>query len=220
MLRATHQDVGLKLRLNLFEGVAAPDVYGALTAFYAKRGAALAAEPDRWRRYELHHRQGRWCVLDWDGGWEWKQRREAQLFVSMQLHTTGLLVFAFDGEYWGYELLRDGEVVDRFLQNPSAGATWFPGDPCDGNASVLARELGLSEHGLAPYLVQQPTDSDPDQADWRELDLPARSGDEFGRFHECAVVDFLRAIGVQVEVSQGYVRMRSEVWRSFRPRFG
>ena len=99
VVRGTHGHVGLKLRLNLFHDLDASDVFGALASFYGKRGASLVSERDRQRRYELYDRQGHWCVLDWDGGWEWKQRREAQLFVSERLHTAGLLIFVYDGEF-------------------------------------------------------------------------------------------------------------------------
>jgi hypothetical protein len=40
--------------------------------------------------------------------------------------------------------------------------------------------------------------------------MPARPGDEFGRFDAHAVFDFLRAISVGLS---------SDVWRSFHPQF-
>jgi hypothetical protein len=179
--------------MNLFEGVDAPDVFGALAEFHGKRGAALVAEPDRKRRHDLYHRQERWCVLDWDGGWERKQRREAQLFVSKRLNAVGLLVFAYDGDYWGYELFDNGEVLDRFVQRPDAASTWFADDPCLGSSSTLARVLGLPGSDLAPHLVRVPEEGD--------------------------VLDFLRAIGLGLELRDGQVHLRSEVWRSFRAAF-
>jgi hypothetical protein len=63
--------------------------------------------------------------------------------------------------------------------------------------------------------VQHPDDP----AEWERLDVPARAGDEFTRFDECAVLDFLRAIGVDVGLEQDYVTFRAEIWRSFRPSF-
>jgi hypothetical protein len=109
--------MGLSLRLNVF---------GALAEFYRNRGAALARSADRQRRYDLYQRQGNWCVLDWDAGWEWKQRREAQRFVSARLNTSGLLIFVYDGNYWGYELFQNGKVLNRFVQWPSGEEqNWF-----------------------------------------------------------------------------------------------
>lgn len=40
---------------------------------------------------------------------------------------------------------------------------------------------------------------------------PVRPGDEFGRFDECAVLDFLRALGVGVDLRDGYVRVLAGV---------
>src|SRR4051812_6094037 len=109
-------EVGLALRLNAFRDVEAPDVYGALATFYEKRGAVLVSERDGRRSHDLRERRGRWCVLEWDAGWEWKVRREAQLHVSRQLGVAGLLVFVYDGDYWGYELFDRGEAKDHFVQ--------------------------------------------------------------------------------------------------------
>src|SRR5215471_16393904 len=124
--------MGLNLRLNLFHDVEAPDVFGMLAAFYWQRGARLVPEERPDRRYDLHHRRDHWCVLDWDGGWEWQLRRAAQLFVSERLKAAGLLVFVHDGDYWGYELFRSGIVLNRFVQYPPGDGQqrWFPGDPC------------------------------------------------------------------------------------------
>jgi hypothetical protein len=47
-----------------------------------------------------------------------------------------------------------------------------------------------------------------------ELNVRARPGDEFRRFDECAVLDFLRMLGVAVGRSEGYVRPESPVFRS------
>jgi hypothetical protein len=131
--------MGLVLRLNLFHDVEAADVYGALTAFYKKCGASLVEEQGKERHYQLHQRQGRWCVLEWDRGWEWQTRRAAQLFVSSRLYTAGLLIFVYDGDYWGYELFRNGEVLNRFVQYPPGDGVqnWFPGDPCVGDPEAV-----------------------------------------------------------------------------------
>lgn len=207
--------MGLALRVNAFRDVEAADVYGALAAFYAKRGAALVAEADRERRFDVHHRRGRWCVVEWDAGWEWKLRREAQLHVSRQLGVPGLLVFVYDGEYWGYELFDRGVARDHFVQSSEDAPRWFPGDDCGGDAAVLAGTLGLAEADVAPYLVRW--------RDWVErpaVDRLARPGDTFKRGDECAVVDLLRALEVDVGVRDRRVQFGGAIWRSFRPSFG
>ena len=53
-------------------------------------------------------------------------------------------------------------------------------------------------------------------AAYDRLDVPARPGDEFTRFHECAAVDFMRLLGVEVDLRDDYVTMLSPLWRAFR----
>jgi hypothetical protein len=189
--------VGLFLRLNAFRDADAGAVFGALATFYGRRGAALIAESDERRRYDLHERRGAWCVLEWDAGWEWKQRREAQLHVSGQLGVVGILVFVYDGEHWGYELFDRGEAVDCFVSRQEDGVdAWFPGADCRGNAAALARAVGVAEGDVAPYLVRS------------------------GRHVDDAVVDFMRRIEIDVAMVNGRVTFPAPIWRSFRPSFG
>jgi hypothetical protein len=208
--------MGLDLRLNLFRDVACRDVYSALAAFYGKRGGRLESVADQSRRYDLYERDGAWCVLTWDSGWEWKIRREAQLFASKLLRCVGLLVFVYDGDYWGYELFRGGEALDRFIQHPDGDPWLFPGESCVGNAEILAENVPeRTAAELAPYLVR---------ASWEQrsaLNVRARPEDQFPRFHECAVWDFLRAIGVPLtaagqksDESCG-AELSGCLWRSF-----
>ena len=208
--------MGLALRLNAFRDVEAADVYGALATFYAKRGAVLVPESDGLRSYDLRERQGRWCVLEWDAGWEWTLRREAQLHVSRQLHVPGLLVFVYDGDYWGYELFDRGEAIDHFIQTAMDPVITFPGKDMTGDAAALARTLGLNEADVAPYLSRW--------HGWHErrrrAGERARPGDEFTRWEEAAVLDFLRALGVDVTLTGYSVEFAAPIWRSFRPSFG
>ena len=44
---------------------------------------------------------------------------------------------------------------------------------------------------------------------------PARDSDEFCRFDECAVLDFLRLLGVRVELRSEYVTLLAPELRSF-----
>jgi hypothetical protein len=222
--------VGLKLRNALFRDVDAPDIYAALARFYAARGEVLVEDesPDC---HKLLRRSGRWCVHRWDRGWEWTIRRAAMQHVSLALGTPALLVFVYDGGYWGYELLVNGEVVDRFVQAREDVAAWFPfpGERCEGDADVLARAVDVPVGQLDPYLVRHALmevvaeDSEEYDRAWgryeaarQALDVKARPGDEFTRFAECAVLDFLRAIGVSVELEDHYVTFSGDVWGSFR----
>ena len=57
---------------------------------------------------------------------------------------------------------------------------------------------------IALYLRQKPSDADPP-----ELKGKVHPGDEFDRFDECAVLDFLRALGIRIELEDGIVTLQS-----------
>jgi hypothetical protein len=213
--------MGLKLRVNLFLGVDAPDVFTAFSTFYGRRHAALVPEDDRERRYDLRRRQGRWCVLEWNAGWEWRERREAQLYVAQTLRCPGLLVFVDDGLYWGYELFTD-TAEDHFIQWPEKARSWFPNEDCKGDADLLSAVVSWRRREeLAAYVMQRPnTASDDYRSKCQALDVPVRPGDQFRRFDECAVVDFLRALDVAVNVRDQYVQFDDPLWKSFRVEYG
>jgi hypothetical protein len=193
--------LGLKLRYNLFHEVSAPSVWGALQSFYRGRDLSASDNPDD---YQLHEQDGRWCVLSWDGGWEWVNRRKAQLFVSERLRCSGLLVFVYDGEYWGYELFENGQVVNRFVQVREQD--WFPDDSCVGDPESIARCLPeISAETIAPYLARKTLGQR----------LPPRPGDQFGPFDECSVVDFLRTIGVRVALRDSQVTLDARIYKQF-----
>lgn len=202
--------MGLKLRYNLFHGTTSAAVCGAYTSFYERRGRPLQLTGGAARRLDFYQETNGWVVVSLDGGWEWKERREAQLFVSRCLWCPGFLVFVYDGSYWGYEFFDHGEVFDHFVQEDTGQPIGFPGADCRGRPEVVAEHLPfLGAEDIAPYLVQK--------HDWvipAGMDVPARPGDEFVRFDECAVLDFLRMLGVPVGLQGGYVRVQSPVYRS------
>lgn len=223
--------MGLKLRLNVFYNADARDVYDAYKAFYVAQGEDLVDHSgDDFSRFTLYQKDRDWTVLWLDGGWEWSVRRQAQLEVSRQLNCKGFLVFVFDGDYWGYEFFKSGRSLDQFVQSeePPNGMDWFPGKSCTGNPQLIASEFPhLTEQHLAAYLVRdpvwvrthgEPTD-DEHEARWTEkkrLDVRVRPADEFTRFDECAVLDFLRFLGVRVELRNGYVTLLAPKLRSFK----
>jgi hypothetical protein len=202
--------MGLKLRYNLFHNTTAAAVFGTYVSFYEERCRPLEHVGDEWKRIDFHHENNGWVVVALDGGWEWNERREVQLLVSRRLWCPGFLVFVYDGDYWGYEFFDHGEPLDHFVQDSAAQPVWFPGEDCRGNAEAVAEHLPfLRTEDIAPYLVQK--------HDWvipRGVNVPARPSDEFRRFDECAVLDFLRMLGVHVRLQDGSVRVNSPVFRS------
>lgn len=225
--------MGLKLRLNLFYEVGAHDVYRAFEEFYQQRGQCLYESGAESNIYKLHERENRWTMLEWNGGWEWDIRRKAQLHVSKALGCLGFLIFVYDGDYWGYELFKNGEVLDRFVQMEETheGSIWFPNELCHGNCDLIARELPfLSADEVAPFLMQNPTglrfaeglseeenDLEIDRR-WalrKRLNVPAKEGNQFGRFDECAVLDFLSLLGVSWEMKANHIDFPAPWHRTF-----
>ncbi|HEY3320921.1 MAG TPA: hypothetical protein VGP72_10690 [Planctomycetota bacterium] len=209
--------MGLKLRVNTFFQVNAEDVYSAYLQFYGP-GAVLEDFPcGEQDQYVLRQRRQDWTILEWDGGWEWLVRRQAELHVSNLLKCRGFLLFVFDGDYWGYEYFSSGTILDHFVQveKPCDGADWFPGQNTSGKPDLIAGEFPwLSKADIANYFVRNPIDdiAEPnpgesqieyDRRIWAEhqrLNVPARDGDEFKRFDECAILDFMRLLGIPVEL--------------------
>ena len=207
--------VGLALRYNLFYSTSEA-VYDAFASFYGRRGSRLHAVDDVGSRLNdycainFHREHNGWTVVDLDGGWEWKVRREAQLFVSQSLRCPGFLIFVYDGDYWGYEFSDCGEAIDHFVQEASGEPIGFPGEDCRGNPSVIAEHLPfLRVEDIAPYLVQKPDWPTPES-----INVPARPGDEFRRFDECAVLDFVRMLRVPVDIVSSVVRLKAPLLKS------
>jgi hypothetical protein len=217
--------MGLKLRYNLFYGVESKAVYGALKWFWAKQHHQVLTTPLRSLpavasdEYLLYQATDGWTLLDWNGGWEWTLRRRMQLHVSQVLGCAGLLVFVYDGDYWGYELFNDGVEIDHFVQNREA-VDWFPDRSCAGQPEVFAAQFPGTRFravDIAPYLVPR-SEAGLDDLDWNR---PARLGDQFSRGDECAVLDFLRMLGVGIQLrDQGnrrqYAIPLASPWRAFK----
>src|SRR5262249_30770822 len=91
---------------------------------------------------------------------------------------------------------------------------WFPDTSTEGNQAILAAHFPwLKEEDIAPYLVTKCYGIG--QEKWQELNIPARPGDEFSRFDECAVLDFLRLLSIRVELKNNYVTFLVPEWGSF-----
>lgn len=207
---ANSKAMGLKLRYNLFYNTTAAAVYSSYLSFYEKRGRPLKASGTEAGQFDFHLEKNGWVVVSLDGGWEWKERREAQLLVSHRLNCPGFLVFVYDGAYWGYEFFDHGEALDHFVQDSAGDTIGFPGEDCRGKPHVIVEHMPfLCIEDISPYLVQK--------HDWVKppgMNVPPRSGDDFCRFDECAVLNFLRMLGVPVRIDNGFVKVDSPVIRS------
>ena len=182
--------MGLHLRYGLFHSATEQDVFAALGSFYQQRHTTADIA--------VHCQHNEWTVVDFHAGWRlWPEHRDAHRFVSSALSCPGFLVFVYDGDYWGYECVDGGEPIDYFVQWPSPDWDPFPGEDYRGNAQGVADRLPfLQAKDIAPYLVQ----ADDLGSDVDPLNVPPRPGDEFKRFDECSVLNFLRMLGVHVEL--------------------
>lgn len=200
--------MGTFFRANLFHRVSVEAVYTHLEEFHVQKGHPLRKEGKGYpeNRLDLHEVDQDWVCLRLGIGWEWELRRGAYLHVSRELSCPGFFVFVYDSDFWGYEFFHQGDVADHFMQDPNT-QSWFPGFPCTGNPELIAgRVPGLDPGEFRPYLIQHPRfDEFPDNIQrWRERDrrdVKARPGDLYTRFHGCAVVDFIRFLGVRAEFS-------------------
>lgn len=236
--------MGLKLRYNLFFDLKPEHISQAREQFWREEGNQLVEREFQRTKDQrsladkggiLYQPDGPWTLFEWPGGWEWVARRQAQLYVSRAFKRPGLLVFVYDGSYWGYELFRNGQALDHFVQDAEQGEWWFPGQDCRGNPALFAAlfpSLHLDETKLASYLIQQPpwlTEEEYEQAEAEgeeiiaekirecegqraRLNVPANDGDEFTRFSECAVLDFLRFLGLHIELRDHYVTPLAPHW--------
>ena len=168
------------LRYNLFHSTSAAAVVGTIERHYAGLGAHVQTSPCRpvGSRYgqlealtlEVYATDTGWVIVDLPTGWDLAARRVAHASISEQLQCTGMLVFAYDGDVWGYELFTDGRSVDHFIQDCGYADQFFPGvADTSGDAGRLEELFPfVSEADVRPYLVRAPipnSDADGDLAD-------------------------------------------------------
>lgn len=220
--------MGLKMRFNLFYQVPHEAVYESIAQFYSRAGKHLLNSGEEHFRYDLHKLDAEWVTLQLGGGWYWKEWQEAQVFTSQILNCTNFLFFVYDGDYWGYQLCSHGKVLDQFIQRDetSDGTVWFPGEPATGNPELLATKFSwLKAERIAPYLQKLPPYglAGDYMAEEKRLNIRVQPQDEFCRFDECSILNFLRLLHVSVQLCDvtegGYtfsgVTFLSPLWKSF-----
>lgn len=206
--------MGYSLNLSLFRDVEAADVYTALITQFRKEGFKLLPELDPRKQFALQRTENQWSVLRVPIGFDWAQHQRIQKAVCEQLNARGLILFAYDGDYWGYELYRSSEVIDRFIQSKEEGRHWFPNQNTSGNPRLLAQELGLPETDAIAYIQSFGPEITWDQR--TKANTPVRPTDRYGRYDECAVLDFTHFLGVP-GYDQNGVEPKSLNWKTFLP---
>ncbi len=201
--------------LHLFYDVSPSEVFVALRTFYTQKGLVInKTGHDEDESLTLREPNGGWTVVELDRGWALQRdmRREAQLSVSRQLSCSGFLIRVYDGNFWEYELFKNGELLDHFVQEVETSEGRPPGTDAGDVEAIVSVFPWLKANDVAPYLIQENWD-DPEER--LRLDVRARPGDEFTRFDECSVLDFLRLLGVEVSLVDHYVTLGSPVAKQF-----
>ena len=217
--------MGLSLAYNLFYEAPPQDVFDAFAMFYERSGFVLLQSEDQTigvertsydedDSLEIFEPNGGWTVMTLDRGWAFERetRRDAQLFVSSKLLCSGFFIRVYDGDYWAYELFDKGNFLDNFVQEVETSEGRPPGTDAGSPEAIVSVFPWLEVHDVTPYLVQENWD-DPEER--RRLDVPARPGDEFSRFDECSVLDFLRLLGLNVNMVNNRVTLATSVRRQF-----
>jgi len=124
------------------------------------------------------------CILFNDGCIGYDALAKA---VSGEAGKVCLLLYIYDGDYWGYELYDKGEILDRF--NPMPDYFEEVSDEkilkSKGDAQIIARYFHVEKASVERYLVR-----------WSEemLDEKAYADDEFG-YEDWQMADFMRKLG-------------------------
>lgn len=105
-----------------------------------------------------------------------------------------LLLYIYDGDYWGYWLYDKGEVIDEFNPMPD----YFEDiseeklQKLKGNADSIANYFQVEKASIEKYLVR-----------WSEetMDQKAYEDDEFG-YGDWQMADFMRRLGFPYEFGE------------------
>jgi hypothetical protein len=148
----------------------------------------------------LHQPVNNWTIIQYQDPESFKKHHHINLNLSKMYRSTLLFIWAYDGDYWAYELFQSGEFKDQFCLDPRAAielSGWnISQNGWKGNSAILANHLtGISTERLHPYLVQRPDvanyqDSELHIKDLNRLDVKVNPGDKYTRFDELAVLNF------------------------------
>ena len=120
---------------------------------------------------------------DWCSGYE-----EMAEVLSKEIGRDVLLLYIYDGDFWGYFFCENGVMLDQFMPIPDYFDEKNPVPDASGNAALIAERFHVPEGDVAPYLTSWALD-DLDGAE------TAFKEDEFP-FGDCwQMVDFAAKLG-------------------------
>ncbi len=98
-----------------------------------------------------------------------------------------LLLYIYDGDYWGYELYDKGEILDRFNPMPDyfEEVSEEKIEQLKGDARIIAGQFHVEQASIERYLVRWSADV---------MDEKAYQDDEFG-YEDWQMADFMRKLG-------------------------
>ena len=115
--------------------------------------------------------------------------------VSVQLGKPVMLLYIYDGDFWGYFLCENGSVLDAFNPMPD----YFEEVPEEQkesmrvNAALIADRFHVDPAAIEKYLVFWT------EEDLEEWDEKVYEDDEFGRGEDWQMADFMRRLGYPYE---------------------
>lgn len=115
--------------------------------------------------------------------------------ISEELGKAVLLLYIYDGDFWGYFLYDKGLEIDRFVPMPDYFDETTPDDMAQmrGNAGIIAKYFHVDKASIEKYIVFWTN------AMRRSYSEKAYADDEFGQCEDWQMVDFMRKLGYPYE---------------------
>lgn len=181
--------MGLFQQVALFPGGKEPRCRLILRELAQEAGPQLGLRPDdcRWYSYDAGA-----AVLLNDGCAGYEDLAQA---LSDQLPWPVMLLYIYDGDFWGYEFYQWGKTLDAFATLPGY---FSPGQPPDkrGDASCVAKFFGVEKAAIERYLIPWPEGL----ADTDEDTVYAYERDFYGLEDPWQMWDLMKALGFNYDL--------------------
>ncbi len=115
--------------------------------------------------------------------------------MSEELRKAVLLLYIYDGDYWGYFLYDKGLEIDRFVPMPDyfEKVTQDETAQIKGNAGIIAKYFHVDKASIEKYLVFWTGSMQ------RNYSEKAYADDEFGQCEDWQMADFMKKLGYPYE---------------------
>ena len=115
--------------------------------------------------------------------------------LSEELSKAVLLLYIYDGDYWGYFLYDKGLEIDQFVPMPDyfEEATEEKLQQVKGNADMIAKYFHVDKASIEKYIVFWTNSM------MKNYSVKAYEDDEFGQCEDWQMVDFMRKLGYPYE---------------------